>query len=70
MTNQRDDANETARKAIERVTMTETRVTTLRAENSTLRDQLVEANARLQDHSVPERAEFERLRLKAEKTDL
>jgi hypothetical protein len=65
VTSNRDDLVKTAQTAIERMNITETRSSSLKVENTALKTQLETANARLLDHSVPERAELERLRLDA-----
>jgi predicted nuclease with TOPRIM domain len=45
--------------------LTENRSSSLRTESTALKQQLEEANAKLLDHTVPERAELERVRLEA-----
>ncbi|KAK4544223.1 hypothetical protein LTR36_004433 [Oleoguttula mirabilis] len=68
VTNQRDIAISTAQQAVNRITETAKNTSTLKAERTALKQQLEEANAKLLDHSVPERAEFEALRLAAAQT--
>lgn len=63
VTRERDDAIATAQKAVVRLTEESNKMSNLRSEVTTLREQLKEANAKLLDHSAPERAEFETLRL-------
>lgn len=65
VTTERDAAIATAQNAVTRLTEESNKMSNLRSENSTLKEQLREANAKLLDHSVPERAEFGALRLEA-----
>ncbi|KAK5126538.1 hypothetical protein LTR08_004666 [Meristemomyces frigidus] len=67
VTNSRDGLIATAQQAVKRMTETANKSTTLKAERTELKQQLDAANAKLLDHSVPERAEFEALRLDAAK---
>lgn len=62
-TAERDDAIATAQQALTRLSEESNKLSNWRVENSSLREQLKEANVRLKEHSVPERAEFETLRL-------
>ncbi|KXS96739.1 hypothetical protein AC578_9010 [Pseudocercospora eumusae] len=62
VTRERDSANNTAQLAVQRMTGSDANNTTLRAERTQLKEALAEANKRLLEHSVPERAEFEQLR--------
>ncbi|KAK5164626.1 uncharacterized protein LTR77_009832 [Saxophila tyrrhenica] len=61
VTKERDSAIATAQKAVERLN----EQGAIRIKNKELEQQLREANERLLDHSVPERAEYEALRLAA-----
>ena len=63
VTTERDSANSTTQQAVTRLSEQSNKMSSLRVENSALKEQLQEANARLLDHHVPERAEFEALRL-------
>lgn len=63
---ERDGAVSRVRNAIERMNVAENNNSTLKAERTELQKQLDAANAKLLDHSVPERVDFERLRLEAE----
>lgn len=65
ITNERDSAIRTAQQAVTRMTEAANVDSKLKLERSALKQQLEAANARLLDHSVPERAEFEALRLAA-----
>ncbi|KAK4501441.1 hypothetical protein PRZ48_007250 [Zasmidium cellare] len=65
---ERDGATATAAAAIERMRVMETNSSTLRAERTQLKEKLEEANKKLLDHSMPERAEFEALRLELEQS--
>jgi hypothetical protein len=60
------DAMAVAQTAMQRKTHFENQNVDLRAERSTLKQQLEEANKKLLDHSNPERREFESLRLQLE----
>ncbi|TKA62850.1 hypothetical protein B0A55_11670 [Friedmanniomyces simplex] len=66
----RNGLTATAQGYYDRATSAETKFFALRAEHSELKQQLVDAKARALEHSVPERAEFETLRLKVEKTEV
>ncbi|KAF2170735.1 hypothetical protein M409DRAFT_18707 [Zasmidium cellare ATCC 36951] len=63
---ERDGAIATASAAVERMRVTETNSSALRAERTELKEKLEEANRKLLDHTVPERAEFEALRAEME----
>ncbi|KAK5119879.1 hypothetical protein LTR85_007205 [Meristemomyces frigidus] len=65
VTNQRDSAILTAQQAVNRMTETANNASSIKADRTSLKQQLEEANAKLLNHSVPERAEFEALRLAA-----
>lgn len=60
--NERDSAIATAQKAVERMTEISKTSSTLRTERDELKTSLMTAQAALLNHSIPERAEFERLR--------
>ena len=62
---ERDAAVATAQQAVLRMTDQSNAMTNLRSKRSELEAELKEARDRLLDHSVPERAEFEALRLTA-----
>ncbi|EME82356.1 uncharacterized protein MYCFIDRAFT_82279 [Pseudocercospora fijiensis CIRAD86] len=66
VTRERDSANNEAQLAVQRVIGADANNTNLRAERTQLKDALADANQRLLEHSVPERAEFERLRVLVE----
>ncbi|EME43472.1 hypothetical protein DOTSEDRAFT_54274 [Dothistroma septosporum NZE10] len=63
---EREEAVSRVQAALTRMTMAENNTSTLKSERTELQKQLSEANAKLLDHLVPERAEFENLRLEAE----
>ena len=65
VTVERDAAIQTAQNAITRLSEQSNGMSTLRTRRSELEEELKEAKERLLDHSVPERAEFEALRLAA-----
>ena len=69
VTQQRDYTNESARKAVERMSTIEARVTALRTERSELQEQIADYKARLLEHAVPERAALEKYRLAAEQAE-
>ncbi|CAK4017033.1 unnamed protein product [Lecanosticta acicola] len=62
----RDSEMTRAEAALERLSVTEMNNTTLRDERTLLKEQLADANARVADISIPERQEFERLRLEVQ----
>lgn len=64
--NQRDIAIASAQEAMARSAELQNRVTTLKAERTELKQQLEDVKMRLLDHSVPERAQYEALRLELE----
>lgn len=63
VTKERDSAVATAQQAVSRMSENANKTSTVKAENTALKQRLGEAEARLLDHSVPERAEYEALRL-------
>ena len=65
VTNTRDSAILTAQQAVTRMTEAANNVSALKAECTVLKQQLAEANAKLLNHDIPERAELETLRLAA-----
>ncbi|KAK5116157.1 hypothetical protein LTR62_008483 [Meristemomyces frigidus] len=66
MTNARDEAILTATKTAERQTSNESKMIAMQAASILVKEQLVTALARLADHTIPERADFERIRLQLE----
>ncbi|KAF7185315.1 hypothetical protein HII31_13294 [Pseudocercospora fuligena] len=70
VTRERDGANNTAQLAVQRMTGSDVNNTSLRAERTQLKEALAEANKRLLEHSVPERAEFEQLRVLMEQAKI
>lgn len=67
---ERDAAVVTAQQAITRMTEQATAITALRTERAELKTQLEEANARLLNHDMPERAELEVIRAAAAQADV
>ena len=65
VTNERDVAISTAQQAITRLSEQANNFSTVKVQRTELQEQLKDANAKLLDHSVPERADFEQLRLAA-----
>ncbi|KAK0857987.1 hypothetical protein LTR03_000554 [Friedmanniomyces endolithicus] len=63
------DVTAAAQEHYERASSAETKFFTLRAQNAELQQQLADAKARLSDHTIPERAELEKLRLAAEMSE-
>ncbi|KAK3707652.1 hypothetical protein LTR37_012000 [Vermiconidia calcicola] len=63
ITNERDAAIATAQQAVARLTEQSNNTSALRARRTELELEIVEANRKLLDHTVPERAQFEALRL-------
>jgi hypothetical protein len=63
----RDQAIMTAQSSVKRMTENADNVSQLKKERTELQQQLEEAKARLLDHNVPEKREFEALRLAVEK---
>ena len=70
VTAERDNAIGTAQNAVVRLSEESNRMSNIRNENSLLKEQLQEANAKLLDPSIPERAEFETLRLALEQAKI
>lgn len=66
VTSERDEAIETAARAVARLSEESNKISNLRSESSSLREQLKDANTRLLEHSIPERAELESLRLQVQ----
>ncbi|EMC94269.1 hypothetical protein BAUCODRAFT_36736 [Baudoinia panamericana UAMH 10762] len=67
ITKENGSAVETARRAIASFSDASDKVSALKVQRTELQLQLEEANAKLLNHTVPERAEFEALRLAAQK---
>ncbi|KAK1825308.1 hypothetical protein LTR12_000108 [Friedmanniomyces endolithicus] len=63
------DVTAAAQEHYERASSAETKFFALRAQHGELKQQLADAKARLSDHTIPERAELERLRLAAERSE-
>lgn len=70
VTAERDAAIATAQNAIARYTEQSNSTSNLKTQRTEVQEHLKIANARLLDHTVPERAEFERLRLDAESSSI
>jgi len=66
VSNQRDMAIVSAQETMARLADLHNRVSTLKAERTELKQQLENMRVRLLDHSVPERAQYEALRLEVE----
>lgn len=65
-----DEANSTAMTAMERMNQAMTSSGTLRTERTELKQKLEDANKKLLEHEIPERREYEELRLALEKATL
>ncbi|TKA38307.1 hypothetical protein B0A54_09247 [Friedmanniomyces endolithicus] len=63
------DVTAAAQEHHERATNVEIKFFALRAQHGEFKQQLADAKARLADHTIPERAEFEKLRLAAERSE-
>jgi chromosome segregation ATPase len=68
LTRKNEEAVDTAQKAVTRMTENAATANALRIENRSLKEQLKAAQEALTDHSIPERAEFERQRLAFEQS--
>lgn len=67
---ERDEAIITAQNAVTRMSLAANQSAELRTERTELKEQLAEANSKLLNHVVPERREFETLRLAMEQEKL
>lgn len=68
LTRKNEEAMDTAQKAVTRMTEGAATANALRIENRSLKEQLKAAQEALTDHSIPERAEFEKQRLAFEQS--
>ena len=68
LTRKNEEAMDTAQKAVTRMTEGAATANTLRIENRSLKEQLKTAQEALTDHSIPERAEFEKQRIALEES--
>lgn len=68
LTRKNEEAMDTAQKAVTRMTEGAATANALRIENRSLKEQLKAAQEALTDHSIPERAEFEKQRIAFEQS--